>query len=381
MSTVNELDESLLLGSSFSNLEEGQSVTVKAEDLTDGEGFDYSRYFFEPQPDCNYLIKFLPNIHNPRELIGHRSVYNRLPDPDRRGKTFRYVSSGSAKTCPVLQAFFDLNEVKKSGGPNAAVAGKKIEEYLSRRQEGCAVVQVIKSPNKEEIGIVRLMRFSTFGPNAHIANLINQKLNPTKEAIENGVEREDIFNIFGSKLLNIVCTKSTYDGREGRDYSQSQWLDANKGAMVTVDGVTTQFTPADIELIKSGDENATKRFKAFKEILMHPDYNMHLQFSFKTPDDPSLDEDTANYVKQTAAKVEKIIPVLLNGSLNDIKMMGTEDAKADGSSDANKQSNILAESIPDELKDVVGGSEAPVANTTAATQSAENSIDDILGDI
>lgn len=100
-------------------------VVAKAEDIQSGSGVDWASKFFEPQPNCDYLIKFLPNLSG--DPITHRSQYRNLPDPDRKGKTFRWTSSGSAQTDPVLQLFFDLHAEMKNGDK---IAEMKIQKYL-----------------------------------------------------------------------------------------------------------------------------------------------------------------------------------------------------------------------------------------------------------
>lgn len=357
--------ESSLIGSSFDNNEE--LIAVKAEDVQSGNGFDFSKYFWEPQAGNSYLVKFLPNPGG--DLITHRSIYRSLPDPDRKGKTFRYVSSGSASTCPVLSLFFDLHALKKDGD---AVAAKKIEKYLSRTQQGCVRVQILNSPVKEEIGQIRMYVFSTFGPNATVANLIQEKLNPTKEQKEAGFERQDIFNIFSSPVLSLVCKESTYDGIKGRDFSASAWAPKQRGAVVYFeDGTSREFKATDIVDGKLTPE-AEPAFKRFVEVFKSDDYNPKLHFAYRPLSEVPEDDPNYEYLKSVQSKVDRIVPVIRNKSLTEIAEFGTVEKQTE----EKESRNIQAASVPDELQDIVGAQETPTKPSPASTSDDE--LDDIL---
>lgn len=357
--------ESALLGSSFND---DNFVAVKAEDLESDSGYDFSKHFFEPQPGKSYLVKFLPNPGG--DLITHRALYRSLPDPDRKGQTFRYVSSGNAKTCPVLQLFFDLHEKKQNGD---AVAAKKIENYLSRSQQACVKVQILNSSIKEEIGQIRLFTFSTFGPNAHIANLINSKLNPSKSQIEAGFEREDIFNIFESPVLSIECTEEVYQGRKGRDFSKSIWTPKKRGAIVLhEDGSIYEFKKSDNVDGKLTPE-AQEEFKQFIEVFKNPDYDVNVHFAYRPLESIPESDINYEYAKLVQSKLERIIPVIRDCSLTEIANFGTEAKSDSNSSDSSKNTSILEDSIPDELMDIVDNNEAK-----AESSSTSKEIDDLL---
>lgn len=374
-SVNNSIDalQSALLGPSF-DVNSEEQLAVKAEDVQSG-GIDYSKHFFEPRVGETYLIKFLPNPGG--ELITHRSVYKHLPDPDRKGKTFHYVSSGNAKTCKALELFFELNALKKDGD---AVAAKKIDKYLSRTNQACCKIQILSSPKKEEVGQIRLFVFATYGPNATVANLLNQKLNPTKEQLEQGYEREDIFNIFSSSVMSLVCEEATYDGIKGRDMTKSGWAPKPKGAIaITEDGKTRQFTAADFVDGKLTEE-AKPWFQAFIKQFNNPDYDVYRWFSYKTPDDERLkdDQETREYIKNTFAKVDEIVDVIRNKSLSEIANYGRK-AASDDKSDSKKETkqNVLEDSIPEELQDVKSTDETPTQKTS---EDSDPDVDAILAE-
>lgn len=368
----NELDalQSALLGPSF-DVNSDEVIAVKAEDVQQGGGIDFSKHYFEPRVGETYLIKLLPNPGG--ELITHRSVYKSLPDPERKGKTFHYISSGNAKTCPALELFFELNAKKKEGD---AVAEKKIEKYLSRTNQGCVKVQILQSPKAEEVGMIRMMSFATFGPNATVANLINLKMNPTKDQIKQGYEREDIFNLFESSVMSLVCEEATYDGIKGRDFTKSSWAPKKRGAIaIKEDGTTREFKATDVKDGKLTAE-AKEWFDAFLKNFNNPDYDIFRYFAYKEVGDPRMDKETADYVKSVWDKVNEIIPVIRDKSLAEIANYGKKEVKTEGKDGDGKRSgtNVLAESVPDEL----AGSVMAAAGDSGNKGTADDEVADIL---
>lgn len=371
----NELDalQSALLGPSF-DVNSDEVIAVKAEDVQQGGGIDFSKHYFEPRVGETYLIKLLPNPGG--ELITHRSVYKSLPDPERKGKTFHYISSGNAKTCPALELFFELNAKKKEGD---AVAEKKIEKYLSRTNQGCVKVQILQSPKAEEVGMIRMMSFATFGPNATVANLINLKMNPTKDQIKQGYEREDIFNLFESSVMSLVCEEATYDGVKGRDFTKSSWAPKKRGAIaIKEDGTTREFKATDVKDGKLTAE-AKEWFDAFLKNFNNPDYDIFRYFAYKEVGDPRMDKETADYVKSVWDKVNEIIPVIRDKSLAEIANYGKKEVKTEGKDGDGKKSgtNVLAESVPDELAGSVMAAAGDSEKKKAAAP-ADDEVADIL---
>lgn len=355
------------------------TIPVKAEDVVQSSGIDFSKHYFEPKVGSSYLIKFVPNPGG--APIEHRSVYKNLPDPERKGKTFHYVSSGVAKTCQALNLFFELFTLKKEGD---VVAEKKIDKYLSRTNQGCVKIQILQSPVPEEVGIFRMFAFATFGPNATIANLINQKLNPTKEQIEQGYEKEDIFNIFGSDVMSLVCEEAMYDGTKGRDYTKSGWLPKKQRGAIAImidpkDPTKTlshEFTSAD--LVNGAIAPAIEPFfDAFVASVTHEDYDIHNYFSYKVPGDPRNSKETDDYLKSVFAKVDEIIPIIRDKSLAEIANYGKAVAPSSGDKTAKNDNakDVLAASIPEELSGSMLNSEKKEVKTTPA---ANDEVADIL---
>lgn len=353
-----------------STIGEETKIAVKAEDVEVGSGIDFSLHFFEPEVGNTYLLKFLPNPGG--EPITHRSVYKKLPDPERKGKTFHYVSSGNAKTCKALDLFFELHALKKDGD---VIAEKKIDKYLSRTNQGCAKIQILSSPKKEEIGIIRMLTFSTFGPNATVANLIDGKLNPTKEKIAQGFEREDIFNIFGSSVLSLECTEANYDGNKGRDYTKSSWAPKQRGAIVSLeDGTIHEFSAKDLVDGNIAPE-AQVAFEKFVNEVTHENYDIHNYFAYKEVDDPRNTKETNEYIKNVMEKVDEIIPIIRDKSLSEIAAYGKKEASKEGEK---SKKDIYADSVPDEL---AGSVMNAVSNKTESKPESKPESKDVVDDV
>ncbi len=354
-----------------STISDDVTIAVKAEDVQQSSGIDFSKHYFEAKVGSSYLIKFLPNVGG--DPVIHRSVYKNLPDPERKGKTFHYVSSGNAKTCKALDLFFELHALKKDGD---VIAEKKIDKYLGRTQQGCAKIQILQSPVAEEIGMIRMMTFATFGPNATVANLINKKLNPTAEQIKQGFEKEDIFNIFGSSVLSLVCEEATYDGVKGRDFTKSDWAPKPKGAIgILPDGKTHVFEAKDLvngQIIPT----TVPFFDAFVEQVQSDDYDIRKYFAYKEIDDARNDKDTNDYLKNVLVKVDEIIPIIREKSLTEIAAYGKVNTSDEKAVKEDGAKNVLADSIPDELKSSVMSKDKEEKTENQTSTGSE--VDDVL---
>ncbi len=359
-----------------------EKIVVNAEDIVyGGGGIDFEKHFFEPQPGNTYTIKILPNAGYPQtQQIGVRSLYRSLPDPERKGKTFQYVSVSGLQKCDVLNLFFDLKKLEEE--ENNAVAKAKKDKYLKRSAQACVKIQVLSSPKKEEIGMIRLFVFPNAGPNATTMHLLDKKLNPTKEQIANGFEKEDIFNIFESSVISLTCKESEFDGNKGREYTGSDWIPKKRGAIgILEDGTTHEFSMKDLENGKVKPE-VMPFFNAFVKQATNPDYDMYQYFLPKLPGDKRNTEATDEYLTKVMAKVAEIVPIIAEKSLAEIANYGrTETASTTGSEKQSK--DILKESIPTELQNAVnakGNSKDETKTEKKETKATVSEIDDILAD-
>lgn len=357
------------LMSAFLDTSVSEELVVKAEDVVQQGGINFSEIFFEPQVGKTYRVKF---VKNPKGTdLTLRRVYKKLPDPERRGKSFHYVSSGVAATDKVLSLFFDLNKLKKEGN---ALAEKKIEDYLSSTNQACSIVQIVTSDDEAiKPGEFRLWVFSNYGPNATIANLIDSKINPSAAEIEDGAVKENIWNIFGSSIMLVQVTESTYGEQKGRDFTKSKWTEKKQGVSVKLDDESTHsFSNEDIVNGKLS-EKALPAFNKLIEILNEPFLSVHDYFSYKTIDDTRNSTETVEYLKKVNEKVDKIVPIIKNASsIEEIQNACAVDTSATTETQ-NNGTNILAESLPDELKGSVIDQNTTETKTVIDSSNSEAS--------
>lgn len=363
-----------------------ENVAVLAEDLPQSSGLSWDKIFFEPQVGESWTVKFVTNIFG--QSITHRQVYKTLPDPKRRGKLFHYVSSGSAKTCKVLELFFDLHAEKKNGSP---LAEQKIDKYLTRANQACVIVQLLDGPRPELINQFRLYIFSTFGPNPEIANLIKKRLSPDEDLIKDGQKPENVFDVFNSPVLRLKCEESEFDGKKGRSYGKSDWMKTYRGVLVPVQNEKDETTYQELtnEMVnrdEKGNPTSVKPeyqdlFKALLEVLKSDELSVYNYFEYKTPEDERNTEETKKYLEDVFAKVDEIVPVIKNAkSIAEIEAYGAVDTSGTSKDSATvingkSKSDILKDSVPSELDDLA--TEEKQNNTQS--KSDDDLIDDIIG--
>lgn len=376
---LNKVEMTNDLMSAFLETEITDNVIVKAEDIQLGSGMNFSEIFFEPQVGKTYRVKF---VKNPKGSdITHRKVYKGLPDPERRGKSFHHVSSGVASTDPALELFFELHKLKKDGN---ALAEKKIKDYMSSTNQSCSLVEILTSDDDAiKPGEFRMWTFSNYGPNATVANLIDSKVNPSKAEIEDGAKKENIWNIFGSPIMLVQVHESTYEGNVGRDFTKSKWTEKRQGVSVKMDDNSTYvFSEDDIVNGKLKPE-AIPAFQKLLDILSQPNLSIHDYFAYKTVDDVKNSPETTEYLKKVNLKLAKIIPIIRDAqSIEEIQSACSVDTSSSNNDKAkNSGTSILAESLPDELKNSVIDQAAGTVVNQQTTDSTNDEASSILSGI
>lgn len=338
---------------------------VKAEDLeieSSGKSIDWDGIFFEPEPGSSYVLKFLPNLdpQNQNNVV-HRTFY-KLPNFNQKGKTFTVISKG--RGCPVLELFWEMNALSKEGD---AVAKAKIDKYLTNKKQACVKIQILSSPNKDEIGIVRLLRFQSFGDNATIANLLNSKLNPPKEVLENDPDaKEDIFDIFESSTLSLVCKEATYEGVKGRSFSSSSWLTKKRGAFVRLEsGEMHEFSKADLIDNDFKPEVGPFLDELIKQIT-GDNCSIYRWFEYKDINDPRNTEDMKEYLTELNKRTIETVNLIRTKSLQELESLKIATTPTNDT----KKVDIIQESVPDELKDLV--------DSKQQSQTTNDEIDSLL---
>jgi hypothetical protein len=371
-----ESDETNLLSAFLHDASE-DNVAVMADDVPNenGSGIDYKLSYFEGQVGKTYNIKF---ITNPRgQVITHRNVYKKLPDPTRKGKTFQYVSSNTAKTCPVLELFFELHKLKTEGDP---LATHKLKRFMGLTRQAVVLVQILSSDDATEVGCYRMMTISTGEKNSPIAELLNEKMNPSEKMIKAGFVKSDVFNIFSSPVMLLTVTEGDYDGNKGRDFSKSKWLPNPDSASVKFlleDGVTEKthkFSPADLVDGKFANDEAKTAFMELIKQLSIDALDIHNMFAFKIIGDPKNTEATDKYLADVIDKVNTIVPIIRNStSMSEIQSTSV----AEGENGA--KPNSIKDNVPSELAgSVMSEQSAPTSTATAPTAPVNAEVNDIL---
>ena len=168
------------------------SVSVK--DLDTGDRPQTTSDLYTPKPDqgsdgtYSSLIRFLPNVKNPRKPFVRKYVYWL---EDRDGNGF-YADSPSTvgDKCAVQDMFFKLRN-------SESAVDKKMSEGLKRREVFYALVQIVKDPQNRDLeGQIKVMKFGY-----KIKTKIDEELNPQFD------EPTQVFDPFEGKNFELVISK------------------------------------------------------------------------------------------------------------------------------------------------------------------------------
>ena len=169
------------------------NVSVKDLDTGDRPA-SMGSALYTPKPDQGQdgtyrsLIRFLPNIKNPRKPFVRKFVYWL---EDRDGNGF-YADSPSTvgDKCPVQDMFFKLRN-------SESAVDKKMSEGLKRREVFYALVQIVKDPQNRDLeGQVKVFKFGY-----KIKTKIDEELNPQFD------EPTQVFDPFEGKNFELVISK------------------------------------------------------------------------------------------------------------------------------------------------------------------------------
>ena len=174
--------------------EEFDIFSVSVSDLETNEQKTGNSELYSPKPDQGQdgvyksLIRFLPNIKNPRKPYIRKYVYW-LEDKEGKGM---YIDSPSTigEKCPIQDKFFKLRN-------SESAIDKKMSENIKRREVYYALVQIIKdSQNKELEGQIKVFKFGF-----KVKSKIDEELNPQFDA------PTQIFDPFEGKNFELVISK------------------------------------------------------------------------------------------------------------------------------------------------------------------------------
>lgn len=197
------------------------SVSVK--DLDTGDRPQTTSDLYTPKPDQGQdgtyrsLIRFLPNVKNPRKPFVRKYVYWL---EDRDGNGF-YADSPSTvgDKCPVQDMFFKLRN-------SESAVDKKMSEGLKRREVFYALVQIVKDPQNRDLeGQIKVMKFGY-----KIKTKIDEELNPQFD------EPTQVFDPFEGKNFELVISKKGgYPNYDSCKFQGSRSAMTINGTDVTAD--------------------------------------------------------------------------------------------------------------------------------------------------
>ena len=196
---------------------------VKVDDLDTGEKPRGGSDLYAPKPDqgqdgtYSSLIRFLPNLKNPRKPYIRKYVYW-LEDADSKGF---YVDSPSTigEKCPVQDMFFKLRN-------SESAVDKKMSENLKRKEVYYALVQIVKDPQNTALeGQIKVFKFGW-----KLKQKIDDELNPKFD------EPVQVFDPFEGKNFELnIMKKGGYPNYDGCKFQSKQTAMVLEGNEVSDD--------------------------------------------------------------------------------------------------------------------------------------------------
>lgn len=279
------------------------------EEESQYEKKDYSKIFFEPDPkaagkELSFVIKFCPNIYNPKDNIPKRYTY-KIPVPERPDKNFTWVSPSSVGLpCPVVSAYFDF---KDSSDPKL----QKIAAGLKRKRNRAAVIQILNAPSDPSLnGQFRLFRFAE---GREIDNMIQKMMKPSEDDIAIGVQPVNVFDPFESPIMILRVNQGEY----GRDFTASTWAGSDRNQGITLyeyDENGLAIDPKNKRVVLHASDRGNVEYqKRIIELLKMDHINMKENWMFNEPD--------AEYLR----KCERSIELMRTGKVSEISTVEAED--------------------------------------------------------
>jgi len=274
--------------------------SVSVNDLDTGDRPAPSSDLYSPKPDQGQdgtyrsLIRFLPNVKNPRKPFVRKYVYWL---EDRDGNGF-YADSPSTvgDKCPVQDMFFKLRN-------SESAVDKKMSEGLKRREVFYALVQIVKDPqNKELEGQVKVMKFGY-----KIKAKIDEELNPQFD------EPTQVFDPFEGKNFELIISKKGgYPNYDSCKFQGSRSAMTINGETVTADDAGRT---AILDYVKDAPELANFDYRPWNDEQRNKVMDVLSQFSNpgeaietvtkpQAAPEPEKAEKAAEAVTETASSTE-----------------------------------------------------------------------------
>jgi len=261
------------------------SVSVNDLDTGDRERTGGSD-LYTPKPDQGQdgtyrsLIRFLPNIKNPRKPFVRKFVYWL---EDRDGNGF-YADSPSTvgDKCPVQDMFFKLRN-------SESAVDKKMSESLKRREVFYALVQIVKDPQNRDLeGQIKVFKFGY-----KIKTKIDEELNPQFD------EPTQVFDPFEGKNFELVISKKGgYPNYDSCKFQGSKSSMAIQGENVTD---SDEGRKAILEFLKDAPDLGNFDYKAWNDETRNKVMNVLSQYS-----SPGASIETVMKKSEPASQPKKV---------------------------------------------------------------------------
>lgn len=219
---------------------------------------------YSPKPDQGVdgtyrsLLRFLPNIKNPRKPFVRKFVYWL---EDKEGNGF-FVDSPSTvgEKCPIQDLFFKLRN-------SESALDKKMAENLKRREVFYSLVQIIKDPqNKDLEGQIKVFKFGY-----KIKSKIDEELNPQFD------EPTQIFDPFEGKNFELVLSKKGgYPNYDSCKFHGSKSAMIVNGSPVSDSNEGRQLI---LEYLKDVPDLSNFEYKAWTDEIRHKVMNVLSQYT------------------------------------------------------------------------------------------------------
>jgi len=224
--------------------------SLSVDDLEVKETRPTGSDLYRPKPDngkngmYESLIRFLPNLKNPRKPYVHKYTYW-LEDSDGKGFTVDSPSTIGEK-CPVQDMFFKLRN-------SESAIDKKNSEMLKRKEVYYALVQVIDDENDKDLeGQIKVFKFGY-----KIKQKIDEEMNPKYD------EPVQIFDPYEGKNFQLSISKQA--GYPNYDSSKFQ---SRTSAMV-IEGKevpeTNEGKKSIIDYLENGPDLSNFEYRPWNE--------------------------------------------------------------------------------------------------------------------
>ena len=214
------------------------------------------------------LIRFMPNIKNPKQPIVRKFTYW-LEGPDGKGSNFDSPSTVGEK-CPIQQAFYRLKN-------SESAADRRMAEKLKRKEQFYSLIKVIKDPQKpENEGRYFILKYGT-----KLKQKIDDEMSPSFD------EPTQIFNPLTGKNFELIVTKQG----DYNNYDTSKFQ--SKKTAVIINGEPADNSPESKEAI-------------LKELNAAPDLST-FEYQSWTDEDRSRVEKILSYYTTRGSSIDAVV--------------------------------------------------------------------------